>query len=218
MKAYSAHVANLLPDEAWKSQEAQDEVIEDAKERYDAMFEDVAEGEQHVEHRYWLVKILSSCKANPLVDADGKLKSVETCKTFANDMLELFDVLNFPQRHLALNLLESIDEPVSAADLSSLISAAEKMDKTEMRQLFPNANGGLYPAKGELPTAQNFCGGIARLYNQAKDKINEARQQAEATVTDPKPEEAGDQPEKPADEETKYISRPSSARFPPEPS
>ena len=33
-------------------------------------------------------------------------------------------------------------------------------------------------------------------YNQAKDKINEARQQVEATVTDPKPEEAGDQPEK----------------------
>jgi hypothetical protein len=40
-------------------------------------------------------------------------------------------------------------------------------------------------------------------YNQAKDKINEARQQAETTVTDPKPEGAGDQPNKPADEETK---------------
>jgi len=172
MKAYSAHIANTMPDDAWKSTEKQDVAISNATECYEAMFEGIAEEGNNVDNRYWLCKILSSCKASPIVNADGNLKSIEECETFAKDMIALFNDLSFAQKHLALNALESIDEPVSAADLKGLIEAGKNMDKTSLQNLFPRAEtGDLFPKSSDLPAAMKFCRTLAEFYGQVKEKV-----------------------------------------------
>lgn len=73
-------------------------------------------------------------------------------------MIALFNDLSFAQKHLALNALESIDEPVSAADLEGLIEAGKNMDKTSLQKLFPRAEtGDLFPKASDLPAAMKFC-------------------------------------------------------------
>ena len=174
MQTYSANIANAMPNDSWKSKEAQDEAIQDAKDCYDAMFEDIAQGEDHIYDRYWMVKILSACKSNPIVDADGKLKSPEDCKTFANDMLSFFNNLTLADKHRVLTALENIDEPVSVEDLQKLVDAGQAVDTGKLESLFPNAvNGPTFPGPGDLPSASKFIGELSRLYVQVSKKVAE---------------------------------------------
>ena len=170
MARYSKDIANSMPKDVWKSTEAQEKAIRNAKDCFKAMF-DVC-GDDALK-RSLMFKIVSSSKANPLVNQDGGLKSIDECKTFAKDMLAVFEELEFKDRYVALNALENISHPVSAEELKALIQTGRDMDKTKLDNLFKNPTGNVFAKPEEFPTKVKFAQTMRDFYGAVKSKVAE---------------------------------------------